>query len=77
MGMIVEVQMSIKAPDGTPQVAALQADLTVNPIPNDFQHEADVAEVTLDALIDGVREQLKMRLQDWSLAMAKIHGGDR
>lgn len=75
MGMIVRVDVTLSAPDGTPQVASGMADLTVNPKPNDWEHEVAIASNTLGLLMSQCKEQVDMRLQDWAVAMQNIQGG--
>jgi hypothetical protein len=74
MALRITVEVSIVAPDGTPQVQALMGDLTVNPNPSDFRHEADIAVVTVKDLLDRAGAQIEGRLDDWAIAATKIYG---
>lgn len=65
---MVRVTIDVLDPQGQQVVGAMRVDTTVNPKPNDVDHEASLGQVTVKDMADQCVEQVHQRLEDWAVA---------
>lgn len=77
MALGVEVNITVRALDGTLVAAASQSDLTINaqeaaaPAIR-WQAEADLATAAISSIVQSLEEHIASRLHDWAVAVTQM-----